>query len=239
MRKTLTGTGVTVSWETYGSGPPLVLIHGAFSDHRTNWEFVLPSLAERYTVHSIARRGRGATTATTGHTVEDEAFDAAAVLRMIGEPVYLLGHSYGAHVALLTASAHPARVSRLVLYEPAWPRLLRPAVLDQLLVHAGRRDWETFASRFFHEVLDVTLEDLEAARGTPVWEAILADAPASVGDLLAMSRYRFDAARFSGMEMPVLLQTGSESPSRLYATNSLQQAIPHARVSTLAGRMKA
>jgi hypothetical protein len=29
--------GRLVSFEKTGSGPPLVLVHGAFSDHRTNW----------------------------------------------------------------------------------------------------------------------------------------------------------------------------------------------------------
>jgi pimeloyl-ACP methyl ester carboxylesterase len=39
--------GVTVSYERYGSGPPLVLVHGGFSDHRTNWELVKPSFEKR------------------------------------------------------------------------------------------------------------------------------------------------------------------------------------------------
>ena len=33
---------VTVSYEKYGSGPPLVLVHRSFSDHLTNWQFVKP-----------------------------------------------------------------------------------------------------------------------------------------------------------------------------------------------------
>ena len=105
--RTITGsTGVTVSFSVAGSGPPLVLVHGGFSDHETNWSFVAPLLRERFTVYAIARRGRGATDATSGHTLEDEAQDVADVVRSIADPVYLLGHSYG-----LTARSWPPPAS--------------------------------------------------------------------------------------------------------------------------------
>jgi pimeloyl-ACP methyl ester carboxylesterase len=100
--------GVTISYDKHGSGPPLVLVHGAFSDHKTNWEFVLPFFSQRFTVYAIARRGRGETDATKERRLEDEALDAAALIRSIGEPVFLLGHSYGAHVALGAASLVPS-----------------------------------------------------------------------------------------------------------------------------------
>ena len=87
----ITAAGVTVSYDKDGDGPPLVLVHGAFSDHDTNWEFVKPMLRERFTVYAIARRGRGATDATEGHALNDEVYDVIEVIRSIGEPVFLLG----------------------------------------------------------------------------------------------------------------------------------------------------
>jgi pimeloyl-ACP methyl ester carboxylesterase len=36
--------GTTVSCDRYGTGPPLVLVHGGFSDHITNWREVKPML---------------------------------------------------------------------------------------------------------------------------------------------------------------------------------------------------
>src|SRR5918998_3521676 len=89
--------GAAVSFDKYGSGPPLVLVHGAFSDHQTNWEFVKPLFEKQFTTYAIARRGRGETEATEGHSLEDEGRDVVAVIQSIGEPVFLLGHSYGAH----------------------------------------------------------------------------------------------------------------------------------------------
>lgn len=104
MQRIASPAGATVSCERYGSGPPLVLVHGGFSDHQSNSAFVGPLFEERFTVHAVARRGRGQTDATRSHSLEDEGRDVAAVVRAIGEPVFLLGHSYGAQVALAAAA---------------------------------------------------------------------------------------------------------------------------------------
>ena len=53
--RTITGsTGATVSYSVAGSGPPLVLVHGGFSDHETNWSFVAPAVAGA--VHRVCHR---------------------------------------------------------------------------------------------------------------------------------------------------------------------------------------
>jgi pimeloyl-ACP methyl ester carboxylesterase len=75
MQHLLSPTGATVSYDQYGHGPPLVLVHGAFSDHTTNWEFVKPFFEPHFTVYAMARRGRGDTEATAGHSLEDESRD--------------------------------------------------------------------------------------------------------------------------------------------------------------------
>jgi hypothetical protein len=36
----------------------LVLVHGSFSDHNSNWEFVKPLFEKQFTVYAVARRGR-------------------------------------------------------------------------------------------------------------------------------------------------------------------------------------
>jgi len=108
-------TGATVSYSKYGSGPPLVLVHGGFSDDETNWEFVKPILEKRFTIYAIARRGRGDTDATEGHGVEDEASDVVVLIRTVGERVFLLGHSYGAICSLNAAMLVPDRIQPIVV----------------------------------------------------------------------------------------------------------------------------
>jgi pimeloyl-ACP methyl ester carboxylesterase len=88
MERITTPDGTTVSYDKYGSGPPLVLIHGSFSDHVTNWQACKSLLADRFTVYAMARRGRGESSVTTDHTLEDEMNDTVAMLRNVGAPAF-------------------------------------------------------------------------------------------------------------------------------------------------------
>jgi len=236
MKTIRTSSGTTVSYSVAGSGPPLVLVHGAFSDHETNWAFVAPGFQQRFTVYAIARRGRGLTDATTDHTLDDEAQDVAAVVRSIGAPVRLLGHSYGAHCALLAAAQQPDCVEKVVLYEPAWPSIMNPDAMSALETLATAGDWDQFAFAFFGETLHVPLRELEALRVSELWAPIVADAPASLGDLRALRAHRFDPGRFAGLRIPVLLQVGSESPRDLYVTDALAAVLRDVQIDTLAGQ---
>jgi pimeloyl-ACP methyl ester carboxylesterase len=236
MKTITSSTGATVSYSVEGSGPPLVLVHGAFSDHETNWTFVAPLFQQRFTVYAIARRGRGATDATEHHTLEDEAQDVVDVVRTIGAPVLLLGHSYGAHCALLAAAQLSDRVEKLVLYEPAWPDILKPDALAALETLAAASAWDQFAFAFFANTLHVPTDELDAVRASELWLPIVADAPPSLRDLRALRAYRFNPRRFAEFGIPVLLQVGSESPRDLYVTDALAAILPDVRVDTLAGQ---
>lgn len=231
----ITPSGGRICFETYGAGPPLVLVHGAFSDHRTNWTHVSPLLAPHFTVLAVARRGRGQTDAATARTLEDEFRDVAAVIREVGRPVFLLGHSHGAHLALGAAALVPDLVRKLVLYEPPWPSLCDPEAMARLEALAGAGDWDGMAAAFFGDVLLVPRKDLEALRNSADWPPILKDAPATLEDFRALARYRFEPERFGGLTMPVLLQTGSESPE-LYTTDALAAVLPGATVGVLDGQ---
>lgn len=236
MHRISSATGVTVSYDRYGGGPPLVLVHGGFSDHATNWEFVRPLLEGRFTVYAVARRGRGETDATAGHALGDEGADVAAVIRSIGEPVFLLGHSYGAQVALAAAAEVPDRVRKLVLYEPPRPHTLGDEILARLEELARAGDWDGFALTFFRDGLLVPAAELDEVRASELWPPIVADAEATLGDLRALVRYDFNAERFRGLRFPVLLQVGTESPRALYATDALAAALPDVRVEELPGQ---
>lgn len=236
MQRIASRDGVTVSYDTYGAGPFLVLVHGAFSDHETNWEFVKPSLERQFTVHAVARRGRGETDATEGHRLEDEGGDVAAVIQAAGEPVFLLGHSYGAHAALAAAAMVPHRVRKLVLYEAAWPRLIRAEALARFEALAQGGRWDDLAVTFFRDTLSVPVAELDALRATEMWPPIVADARASLSDLRALSRYDFRAERFRNLRLPVLLQVGTESPRDFYVTDELAAALPDVRIEALPGQ---
>jgi pimeloyl-ACP methyl ester carboxylesterase len=236
MHRIHTPAGRIVSYEKDGSGPPLVLIHGAFSDHRTNWEFVKPIWEREFTMYAMARPGRGETPAAPARALEDDSRDAVALIESIGEPVFLLGHSFGAHVALAAAAMAPELVSRLVLYEPPWTSLFSADVMAPLEALAAAGDWDAFSFSFFRDILDVPVAELDALRATGLWPPIVADAPASLADLRALRRFRFHPDAFIDLPMPVLLQTGTESPQHFYATDGLHAALLDARIGRLPGQ---
>ena len=228
--------GIRVSFETSGSGPALVLVHGGFSDHRSNWEFVEPILRQRFTVYAMARRNRGATEATQNHSLLDEAQDVVALIRAIAAPVFLLGHSYGAQCALSAARLAPECVQTLVLYEPPRPSGVTPEAFATLGELAAAEDWDGFSFAFFRDTIGVPLPELEALRGSELWPPIVNDAPASWGDIRALRAHTFDAGDYRGLRMPVCLQVGSESRHDLYVTDELAAALPQAHLTILHGQ---
>jgi pimeloyl-ACP methyl ester carboxylesterase len=227
--------GTVISYTRYGDGP-LVLVHGGFSDHETNWAFVKPLLQERFTVYAVARRGRGETGATQGHTVQAEAEDVAAVVRKVGGPVFLLGHSYGAQCALGAASLVPGSVAKLVLYEPPWPRAVSAEAVAHLEDIAESEDWDKLVETFMTDVLLIAPDEVKEIQGTPVWSTWTADAKASLGDLRALTRYRFAPEHYQTLTMPVLLLVGTDSPRELYVTDALAAILPDSRVAALEGQ---
>jgi pimeloyl-ACP methyl ester carboxylesterase len=108
--------GVRTWYAEHGTGEPIVLLHGAFTD-ASQFRATVPALAERFRVLTPERRGHGHTPDIPGPiTYELMAADMAAFLDtlQIGR-AQLVGHSDGANVALLVALTRPDLVGRLVL----------------------------------------------------------------------------------------------------------------------------
>jgi pimeloyl-ACP methyl ester carboxylesterase len=235
MEHITTPAGITYSYEKSGSGPPLILVHGTLTTHMTAWMVVKPLFEPRFTTYAVARRGRGETTATEGHTIPDEAADLAALIDSIGEPVFLLGHSYGAHVALAATPIRPGRVRRLVLYEPPLTNISDDtfARLEQFGIN---KDYDAVVFEFMRDVIQMPGQELEMLKNSPFWPFLVADAQASLREWPVLMNYAFDAANFKSLDVPVLLLTGSESPQENYATDALAAALPKARVEIFAGQ---
>lgn len=228
--------GTILSYDRYGGGPPLVLVHGSMSDHRSAWEMVKGPLSQRFTVYAMDRRGRGKTTATRERGPEDEFADVAALIEAIGEPTFLMGHSYGAHCAMGGAVAQPSLVSKLVLYEPPRPDVLSASVLAELEEAARRGDWDLFVRTFVIQGPKVPAHVVDAIQSSPFWAPMIADAPASLSDFRALSRYEFEPARFAALTMPVLLLVGSESSRDNYVTDAIAGVLPDHQIIELQGQ---
>jgi pimeloyl-ACP methyl ester carboxylesterase len=234
MEKVKSADGATVSYERYGSGPPLLLVHGSFSDHLTNWQEVKDLLGKHFTVYAMARRGRGESSVTSGHTLEDEMEDTIALLRAIGEPASVLGHSYGAVCALGAAVRVPETIAKLALYEHPKPGLFTPEIVDPLEEFAARNDWDGLVEKFMR-ILEVPQDEIDEIKTTPFWNVWIADAPATLNDLRALVNLRFNPSDYRSLTMPVGLIIGSESPRENYVTDLLDEVVPDSRVIVLEG----
>jgi len=225
--------GTPIAYRRSGEGPPLVLVHGATAAHG-RWNPVLPALEKHFTVYAVDRRGRGGSGDADGYAVKREFEDIALVVDSIGEPVNLLGHSYGA-LCSLEAALLSRNIRKLVLYEPAMhitgEKIHPTGTVDRLeaLLEAGDRD-EVVAT-VMREIAGLSLEDVEVLRRLPVWQARVAAAHTIPRELRAFERYRFDPRRFRDLGVPALLLGGGESPSYMKVANqTVNRALPDSRI---------
>ena len=111
--------GVALEYEDSGVGEPVVFIHGAFIADAFRPLLAEPALAERFRLISYHRRGHGGSAHVEGSvTIEDGAGDCLALLSFLGVPhAHVVGHSYGANVALQMALDAPDVVRTLGVLE--------------------------------------------------------------------------------------------------------------------------
>ena len=123
----LSKADLRIDYADEGAGPPVVLIHSSVSGNR-QWRALTEALRDRYRVLAVNLYGYGETTPwprTRPQSLADQAELVLAVCEEAGEPVRLVGHSFGGSVALTAALLLGARASDLVLLEPNPFRLLQ------------------------------------------------------------------------------------------------------------------
>ncbi len=103
-----------------GRGPVVVLVHSSVSGAR-QWRRLMDDLEDRFHVIAVNLFGYGRTAAWSGpeaQSLEDQAGLVEAALPDRDGRLCLVGHSFGASVAMRAAARLGARVDRLVLLEP-------------------------------------------------------------------------------------------------------------------------
>ena len=98
-----------IYYQTHGDDPsttlrtgsperaPIVLIHGSTGDSHTNWDAVIPALAQHYQVFAPDCRGHGkSNNPNMSYSFKELADDVAAFVRAMGyERAHIIGHSNG------------------------------------------------------------------------------------------------------------------------------------------------
>ena len=111
--------GARVYYETHGSGPAVLFVHGSGGHHAAWWQQVA-ALQDDHTVITVDLRGFGNTRWTQEHDARNFPGDIIAVLDAVaasGGPsrAVLVGQSIGAAAALQAALLRPDRASGVIL----------------------------------------------------------------------------------------------------------------------------
>ena len=129
---------LSLAFREYGSGPPLVILHGLFGSQR-NWQSMAEWLASHYRVFACDLRNHGDSPWAPSMRFEEMADDLEALIEEKGlAPATVLGHSVGGKTAMLTALRHPDVVDALIVVDIA-PGRLRGAVPRLYRGDAGGR----------------------------------------------------------------------------------------------------
>lgn len=233
------GDGATINLHSVGSGPDVVVLHGAGVSVR-DYRRLADRLAARFTVHLYNRRGGPDAAALTGaETDQTDLDDLAAVLAHTGAR-NVFGHSGGGYVALRAGLSLPLdRIATfdaaIALDNVAFPRgFLDPfdaAVaagdLTEAFVQMGKIHPDTAAAKMPHW--------LQAAgvRGylrTPWGKQMVQLLPTLSPAVHRILDHQAPASDYAMIDAQVLLTYGSRSSKYFKdAAHRLADALPDAR----------
>ena len=211
-----------------GAGPTVVCIHSNGSTS-SQWRGLMDLLARDYRVLAPDSYGSGKTAEWPSASVirlQDELDLLAPVFAGAGETFALVGHSYGAAVALLAALRHAGRVRALVLYEPTLF-----AVVDTQQSPPNGADGIRNTVRAAGGALDTGDKDLAARHfidfwmGSGSWDTTPAQRkPAIAASVVNIRRWSHalfteptPAQAFAALDVPVLYMLGDNSPESAHA----------------------
>jgi pimeloyl-ACP methyl ester carboxylesterase len=228
--------GTRIALDRTGTGPPLVIVLGAFCDRSTS-KPLAALLAPTYTVLEYDRRGRGDSDDGLPISVAAETQDLAAVVAAAGEPTFVYGHSSGGMLAL-EAAAHGVQMRRLAVYEPPYTGEHCPGPelgqrLDEL-VATGRRDE---AAEQWLTVTGTPLPIIESIKSSPGWAHRQALAHTLSQDLRLANDGQVPVERLRRIDLPVLAMAGGASPPwASSAIATLADVLPHAAQQIVDGQ---
>jgi pimeloyl-ACP methyl ester carboxylesterase len=244
--------GPLIAGRRAGSGPPVLLLHGGPGLGFDYLRDLAEELAQENDVAWYQQRGQEPSAAAPPNTVTADVGDARRVLDTLGwERAYVVGHSWGGHLALHVAEAMPERLLGVLAVDPLgsigdgrWPEFdeelfrrtpeavrARAREIDELAM-AGAADDE-LALEGMRLVWAAYFADPE--RAPPMPELRIASArsaemvPSILAELPALE------AGLPGIRVPVGFVHGSRSPMPVAASTDAAERIPGAWVEVVEG----
>lgn len=169
-----------IYYQVHGEGKPnqspILLIHGSTIESHTDWDALIPALAQQYKVFAPDCRGHGrSNNPRMSYSFRELANDAATFIRAMGyEKAHLIGHSNGGNVALVTAVAHP-EVTQTCIPQAANAFVTQylidrePAIFDPDRVAREAPEWmnemitlhrEVNGKEYWRDLLQMTMKEI-------------------------------------------------------------------------------
>ena len=149
--------------ERVGSGPLVVLVHGSIVDARRTWRAQF-SLAERWSLCLPNRPGFGGSPSLPRGDFE---LEAPLIAELLGDGAHLVGHSYGAVIALLAAALQPQAVRSLTVSEPGLLRVAAGDPAADALLERGEQLYRGGSTIPPDQFLRMFREGVHSAHHTP------------------------------------------------------------------------
>ncbi len=219
--------------ETFGSGKPVVFLHGGL--HHFDYSFAeqRDEFARSHTVIGIDQRGHGHSPDDARlFSYEDMAEDTAEVIRLLQRgPVDVVGHSDGGNVGLRLARSHPELVRRLVI---SGANLRTSLPLDELQV---RQRWSAeqlneFLATFEQRLPPTFRADYQAVtpNGANHWRILLAKSYR-----LWLTPVVIDSADLLAIQSPVLVIAGDRDFTSIEETTEIYRGLRNAQLFIVPG----
>ena len=168
-----------------------------------------------------------------------------ALVEKLGEPVHLVGHSYGGLLALKLARRDPSRVRSLTAYDPVAFGVLHAANDAEGLADLARAGQNPVFTDFAHGGNDAWFEVfVDYWNGPGAWRGMTQagrDSFLRVGrkvffEVWSLMHDRTPASAYAGIEAPSLLLGGEVSPPAARRVVALlAKTLPHGRALTVPG----
>lgn len=230
-----------------GSGPGVVCLH-ANASTSSQWRGLMETLGDTHRVLAPDAYGAGGTPRWPYDRplrLSDEVALVQPVFDAAGPSFVLVGHSYGAAVALVAAALNPRRIRALALYEPTLFSILdaeRPPPNDAEGIRETVRTATAALERGDGDAAAECFVDFWAGAGSwkstpPHRRPAIAQSVASIplwADALFSEPTPLDT--FRRLAVPVLYLVGDRSPIATRAVAArLVAAFPRVSVRTMAG----
>jgi pimeloyl-ACP methyl ester carboxylesterase len=244
--------GVLIAGLRAGKGPPVLLLHGGPGMSFDYLRDLAEELAEENDVAWYQQRGQAPSGEEGPHTVATDVDDARRVLDALGwDKAYVVGHSWGGHLALHVAEAMPDRLLGVLCVDPLgavgdgrWPEF------DEEMLRRTPESVRGRAKEIDELSMKGAADDALALEGFRlVWPAYFADPDASppmpevqmaserTGQMVPSINAELPKleAGLAQIRVPVGFVHGSQSPMPLAASTDAAERIPGAWVDIVDG----